>query len=287
LTVTGGNFYRSYDGISTGWTSTSYPATVSSFRLDKYEVTVGRFRQFVTAWVGGFRPSAGAGKHSHLNGGNGLAATGGGFEPGWSTSWATNLATSASGWDTNLMQSATLQTWTSSVGANEKLPIDYVSWYEAYAFCIWDGGFLPSEAEWNYAAAGGSEQRAYPWSSAYPPGDATIDCSYANYNDGSVYCSTSSSTSYRVLAVGADSPKGDGKYGQTDLAGNLWEWNLDWVAAYTTPCVDCVDATSAAYRVYRGGSCSPTAAFLLASYRGSNILPTGRSSIGIRCARTP
>ncbi|MGO9835775.1 MAG: SUMF1/EgtB/PvdO family nonheme iron enzyme [Polyangiaceae bacterium] len=34
--------------------------------------------------------------------------------------------------------------------------IDCVNWYESYTFCIWDGGFLPSEAEWEYAAGGGS-----------------------------------------------------------------------------------------------------------------------------------
>src|SRR6185312_9797256 len=99
-----------------------------------------------------------------------------------------------------------------------------ITWYEAYAFCIWDGGFLPSEAEWNYAAAGGSEQRAYPWTTT-----STIDCSYANYAgaDGGGQCQAGG-----LDDVGSQSPQGDGKYGQSDLAGNAWEWTLDSSAAY-------------------------------------------------------
>ena len=50
-----------------------------------------------------------------------------------------------------------------------------IDWYTAYAFCIWDGGRLASEAEWNFAAAGGSEQRYYPW------GDASLDPTLASY----------------------------------------------------------------------------------------------------------
>ncbi len=53
-------------------------ATVSSYRLDKYEVTVGRFRAFVDGWVGNWCPAAGAGKHTHLNGGAGLVNSGAG-----------------------------------------------------------------------------------------------------------------------------------------------------------------------------------------------------------------
>ena len=63
-------------------------------------------------------------------------------------------------------------TWTpspvSGSASQENLPINCVDWAEAYAFCIWDGGFLPSEAEWEYAAAGGSLQLDYPWGSAGP-----------------------------------------------------------------------------------------------------------------------
>jgi formylglycine-generating enzyme required for sulfatase activity len=66
--VTGGTFYRSNDADS--------EATIAGFRLDKYEVTVGRFRNFVDAVVSGWRPAAGAGKHTHLNGGQGLTNSG-------------------------------------------------------------------------------------------------------------------------------------------------------------------------------------------------------------------
>ncbi|HXC24501.1 MAG TPA: SUMF1/EgtB/PvdO family nonheme iron enzyme, partial [Gemmatimonadaceae bacterium] len=152
-----------------------------------------------------------------------------------------------------------------------------VDWYEAYAFCIWDGGFLPSEAEWNEAAAGGRDQRAYPWSAAYPPGSTAISCTYANY----------SACSGAPNAVGSE-PAGAGKWGQLDLSGNVWEWNLDWYADYVTPCTDCANLTdSALYRTLRGGDFSKDASVLLVSTRDNN-LPTYRYvNLGIRCARVP
>ncbi|WP_438023210.1 formylglycine-generating enzyme family protein [Sorangium sp. So ce233] len=54
------------------------------------------------------------------------------------------------------------------MGENEARPIRCVSWSVAFAFCAWDGGRLPTEAEWNHASAGGSEQREYPWGNAFP-----------------------------------------------------------------------------------------------------------------------
>jgi formylglycine-generating enzyme required for sulfatase activity len=51
-----------------------------------------------------------------------------------------------------------------------------------------------------------------------------IDCSYANYDyGGTAYCLAYPGAANRV---GSESPKGDGKYGQADLAGNVWEWTL-------------------------------------------------------------
>ena len=96
LEVVGGTYSRTYTNSGSGPTGTADPATVSNFRLDEYEVTVGRFRQFVTAWNGGsgWTPPAGSGKHTHLNGGQGLANSGsaGTYETGWVTSDNSNIA---------------------------------------------------------------------------------------------------------------------------------------------------------------------------------------------------
>jgi len=277
LEIVGGTYLRSYDGFT--YTDDTNPATVSSLRLDQYEVTVGRFRQFVGAVVGGWLPAAGSGKHTHLNAGQGLVATGGGYETGWdATDWDSQLATTTTAWDANLANG----TWTATAGSNEDLPISEVDWYEAYAFCIWDGGFLPSESEWNYAAAGGRDQRAYPWSPAFPPGSTSIDCTQANY-DG---CPLGV-----VHPVGSKSPAGDGKWGQADLAGNVWEWNLDWNEnSYVTPCVDCANLTAdpmAPYRVIRGGSFGNGTNALLVSYRDLDPPYYRGDLVGVRCARGP
>ena len=278
--VPGGTFYRSYDGVSSGYTSMAYPATVSGFRLDRFDITVGRFRQFVSAWNSGWSPASGSGKHSYLNGGLGLANSSatGTYEAGWNTTYNANLATTSSAWTSNLTSSSCggSGSWTASQGANENQPINCIDWYEAYAFCIWDGGFLPSEAEWNYAAAGGSEQRVYPWST--PATSTSIDCSYANY------CVSS------LNNVGSESPNGDGLWGQADLAGDVWQDTLDWYASYVTPCTNCAYLTSASPNgTYRGGGTPGPASELLVSFRGSaSNPPTNRYwNQGARCGRAP
>src|SRR3984957_15832218 len=117
LEVTGGTFQRTYTNSVGGPTNEADPATVSGFRLDKYLVTVGRFRQFVVAWNGGtgWTPAGGSGKHAHLNGGKGLAnsAGTGTYETGWLTANASNMAPT----DDNLAcDPGFLQTWTASAG---------------------------------------------------------------------------------------------------------------------------------------------------------------------------
>jgi formylglycine-generating enzyme required for sulfatase activity len=257
LQVPGGTFYRSDDPTT--------PATVADFYLDKYEITVGRFRQFVNAGMGTqlSPPADGAGAHPLIPG------------SGWNSTWKTNLQTNTAALTTALKCNSTYQTWTDAAGANESKPQNCMSWYEAFAFCAWDGGRLATEAEWNYAAAGGSEQRVYPWS--IPPTSTTIDDSYAVYCGGS--CTPQN--------VGSKSPKGDGKWGHADLAGNQWEWTLDWYASYQTSCNNCADLTAASYRVIRGGSFGNLAADLRSAVRGYDdpwYLNNG-IYFGARCAR--
>jgi formylglycine-generating enzyme required for sulfatase activity len=275
LEVPGGTYYRTYTYGSTS--SYADAATVSGFRLDKYLVTVGRFRQFVAAWNSGsgYLPTAGSGKHTHLNGGSGLNATGGGYETGWdATDW--NNTTDIDPTNSNLACGSPSNTWTNTAGSQENLPINCVDWYEAYAFCIWDGGFLPSEAEWEYVAAGGSQQLEYPWGST-APGTANQYAIYDGYYTGNAT---------HIAPVGT-ATLGAGYWGQLDMAGDLYEWNLDWYATYADPCTDCADLSSASTRVLRGGGFGDAASILLPPYRYFTCPPTNRYCIGFRCARTP
>ena len=122
--VTGGTFNRSNDPTA--------PATITSFRLDRFEVTVGRFRKFVEAYQGNGSMVADAGKHPLIPG------------SGWDPAWITSLPADQDFLKTSLKCDPMYQTWTDAVGGNERLPISCVSWYLAFAFCAWDGGRLPT-----------------------------------------------------------------------------------------------------------------------------------------------
>ena len=264
LLVSGGTFYRSYDGID--YTDKSHPATVSDFYLDKYEVTVGRFRMFVNAGMGTQKspPGDGAGAHPKIAG------------SGWSSTWNTKLAGNPEALKTAQKCFAAYQTWTDTPGGNESKPQNCLDWYTAFAFCAWDGGRLATEAEWNYAASGGSEQRYYPWSS--PPSSTTIDDSYA------VYCG---GTCTSLQTVGSKSPKGDGRWGQSDLGGNAWEWTLDWnPSPFPMPCHDCAVMNVGSFRNFRSGAFDDIGATLRSSTRHV-YFPEYRGIIGVRCARSP
>ena len=274
LPVPGGTFYRSFDFGSDGaWTDMSYPATLGDFQLDTYEVTVGRFRQFVDAGLGTQTnpPPSGAGART-LGGAPG--------QGGWDPTWNTNLAVDSPTLIADLSCTAGQQTWTDAAGANESLAINCITWFEAFAFCAWDGGFLPTEAQWNYAAVGGVDQRAFAWSN--PVSSVAIDCTEANFDPG-VPCVGSNPGN--VVRVGSQSPVGDGKWGHSDLGGNVWEWMLDWVDVYPVPCDDCADLTSNTVRGFRGGAYNTTATQVRPATRG-DAMPTFRDPAnGVRCAR--
>jgi formylglycine-generating enzyme len=310
LPVTGGAFFRTYENdVNRGFAAFSDPALVSTFRLDEYEVTVGRFRQFVAAVSAGWLPAPGSGKHTHLNGCRGLASPFSDsafpttYEPGWETANDGHVAPT----DTSLACDARYATWTPDVGSHEKLPINCVNWYEAYAFCIWDGGFLPSEAEWEYAAAGGIHQRQWPWGSTAPAKANEYAIYGCNYPSGAGACSGVSN----IATVGT-ARMGGGEWGQLDLAGSMYEWNLDYVNQAELiggslfafgSCVDCAylrlypgdSPKTLLYRGERGGGFQDQDPIYLypssPGYGGAASpggLAAGRtSSIGFRCARTP
>jgi len=287
LDVPGGTFYRTYKNGGSGATNVADPATISDFRLDKYLVTVGRYRRFVAAWDGGsgYMPAEGSGKHAHLNGGKGLLDSGaaGAYERGWTEADNANLAPNSD----NLECQSGSATWTSGPGDNEKLPINCVNWWEAYAFCIWDGGFLPSEAEYVYAAAGGSEHRRYPWGANEPGTDHQFAIYGCNYPDDS---SGTCNKSVNHIAPVGTARDGAGRWGHLDLVGDLMEWYLDWFApSYANPCVDCAHLASGSGRALRDGYFASTdTALLQVPYRNNGFYPANRFySFGLRCARAP
>lgn len=277
MPIPGGTFFRSYDVSGDGmYPSMAYPATESPFVLDRFEVTVGRFRAFVNAGMGtqANPPAAGAGAHAKIAG------------SGWDSSWNGALTANAAALSTALQCDGWYQTWTAAAGANESLPLNCVTWYEAQAFCAWDGGYLPTETEWNFAAAGGSAQRSFPWSA--PASALTTDCSYANYVlTGTTYCNPGTGGPVALMnRVGSESPRGDGLWGQADLAGNAWEWMLDTNAPYTVPCNDCASLNDGAYHVIRGGNFSHDQTYMRTANRGLPM-PSSRSrDVGFRCARS-
>jgi formylglycine-generating enzyme required for sulfatase activity len=103
-------------------------------------------------------------------------------------------------------------------------PADYVSWYDAMAYCRWltvrlrERNLLaastvirlPTEWEWQQAATGGSPVNTYPWGPDWDAGRANI------FESGLG----------RTTAVGMY-PAGTWEGGPLDLAGNIWEWCLN------------------------------------------------------------
>jgi formylglycine-generating enzyme required for sulfatase activity len=277
LVVPGGSFYRNYDAST--FPDMNAPATVSDFRLDAFEVTVGRFHDFVNSGKASqvSPPAAGAGAHPKI------------ANSGWNPAWNSNLVPGAL--NQALKCDPTLASWTDLAGANDNRPVNCVTWYEAFAFCAADGGRLPTEAEWNYAAAGGDQQRQFAWGANFPDYNADYaawGCYYGGGSGGDEAC-----VSIASLAPVGVIPAGNGRWGHSDLAGNVYEWNLDWIGLpQPTPCVDCAQltpnvGTTSTQRTLRGGDFSTSNTLGLLVAIPTSAPPSGRLvRQGIRCARS-
>jgi formylglycine-generating enzyme required for sulfatase activity len=236
---------------------------VSGFGLDAFEVTVGRFRSFVAHYPDS-RPldSSGANPKNRL-------------DAGWQHGWTALLPATQEELLTQFdaEHCPTGATWTDAESASDELPINCVSWYVAQAFCIWDGGRLPTEAEWDYVAGGGTDRRVYPWA------DDVIDGTYTNY-----YYTTPGGA---PLPVGSF-PSGRGKWGHWDLAGNVSEWVWDgYQNCYIVPgsCVDCGVTDGYEKKVRKGGGYYDDQRGVSVVNRGGAVGTEIASWVGFRCAR--
>ena len=129
----------------------------------------------------------------------------------------------------------------------------HVNWFEAEAWCNWAKRRLPSEAEWEFAAATApgniAQKRRYPWGNAPPT------AAHANLYG----------VAERTVDVNAFA-QGDSAWGVRQLFGNAWEWTADWFNAYPgfvrDPYKEYSEPWFGNHKVLRGG-CYATRASLL------------------------
>jgi formylglycine-generating enzyme required for sulfatase activity len=149
-------------------------------------------------------------------------------------------------------------------------PVNCVDWKQARAYCQWQGGRLPTEAEWELAARG-TDGRTYPWGNS-DPDDAKAR--FGHLTGGTVPVETGSA--------------GASAFGLLQMAGNVWEWVADAYGPYPGGSATDPFRDDGSQRVVRGGGwASDKPVKLRATIRDSNDPSSRLSDVGFRCARTP
>jgi formylglycine-generating enzyme required for sulfatase activity len=177
----------------------------------------------------------------------------------------------------------------SSTTGRDRHPVVHVAFDDAAAYAEWANLELPTEAQWEVAARGGLDGRAYTWGDEPEAPGAKL----ANYWHGEFPYLPD--TGYGTTQpVGSFTPN---DYGLFDMAGNVWEWTTDWWAdnrAVESCCAaDSYDPNQAQFRIGRkvikGGSFLCADAYCLRyrpAARRPQMVDTGMSHVGFRCVRS-
>jgi formylglycine-generating enzyme required for sulfatase activity len=306
-------------------TALQAPHVVGDFWVDRYEVTVGRFRRFIgefDAWRNAGNPASMGGYDSKLRPYEGDDPCIGWDQHDYVPACAASLKARVS--TETLTWTADPEFTSQGFPLDERPMIGGLPWALARAFCLWDGGRLPTYAEHFYLKAQGSEQRDAPWLG--PPSamtDATAtDASWSDELgtnpvldiNGNVtrydlpclvggYCASGPTNDVIVnrssdtfgAARFRDTSLGVSASAVYDLVGSATEWMLDASVPYATdgsPCVDCVRARpwsvtgGRATLGYHWRTGFSTTVAASVKRQGDGLCAKGTQTMGFRCVYT-
>jgi sulfatase modifying factor 1 len=223
-----------------------HEVVVNNFSMCAHEVTVGEFRQFIKN--SGYKTDADKKGLSYV------------FDGKFHTKEGVNWECSPHG--------------TLRQPNQHRYPVVHVSWNDAVAYCRWLSAKthksfrLPTEAEWEYAARGGSVQKPYTYSGGDSLGLVAWYEDNSNWTDHPVQKKLTNSL------------------GIYDMSGNVWEWCQDWYGETyyrNSPKQAPTGPDSGMYRVLRGGSWNYGAIRSRIPCRdGTGVTDTGYYNVGFR-----
>jgi formylglycine-generating enzyme required for sulfatase activity/serine/threonine protein kinase len=256
VAIAAGSFAMGLSSAEPPDSNPRHQVTLSGYCIDKFEVTVERYRQCVTQ--GKCKP------------------------PSNKVEWPKLAANERKAYEP-------LCTYHSKLRGN--FPLNCIDWEAASAFCKARGGNLPTEAQWEYAARGPAE-RLYPWGDDEPNNKYLNACGKecTHWSRGqrlNLLGLSNTDDGYATLAPVGKFAHGRSGFGLYDMAGNVAEWVFDNYGPYAdADATDPQGPATGVSKVVRGAAWTGSyASHFRNTRRASEVPNASRADLGFRCAQ--